>query len=107
MAKWSSTVLPKLAEEENTCRAEEAHAFKRLYDAAVLQKAQAQKETWKTLEPMFTSLESRIKNMKSLMLAEVTPMSIEEKVGPSIPFVLGSLRLTPSSAGRASFLDSR
>ena len=81
--KWNLSVVPKMIEEELNCKADEENARKKLVEAAQREAGHALEAEGSRLQQVFSSLQERIQDAKSLAAAACKPMPLPEKVRPS------------------------
>jgi len=81
--KWNLSVVPKIMEEELNCKADEENARKKLVEAAQREAGHALEAEGCRLQQVFSSLQERIQDAKSLAAAACKPMPLPEKVRPS------------------------
>ena len=76
-------MVPKMIEEELNCKADEENARKKLVEAAQRDAGLALEAEGSRLRQLFSSLQERIQDAKSLAAAACKPMPLPEKVGLS------------------------
>lgn len=76
-------MVPKMIEEELNCKADEENARKKLVEAAQREAGLALEAEGSRLQQVFSSLQERIQDAKSLAAAACKPMPLPEKVCPS------------------------
>jgi len=92
--KWNLSVVPKMIEEELNCKADEENARKKLVEAAQREAGHALEAEGSRLQQVFSSLQERIQDAKSLAAAACKPMPLPEKVRPSCAACVAFTRRT-------------
>lgn len=75
-------MVPKMIEEELNCKADEENARKKVVEAAQREAGFALEAEGSRMQQLFSSLQERIQDAKSLAAAACKPMPLPEKVRP-------------------------
>ena len=79
-----------MIEEELNCKADEENARKKLVEAAQREAGLALEAEGSRLQQVFSSLQERIQDAKSLAAAACKPMPLPEKVSSQFAYVVAS-----------------